>query len=63
VRRLECAQAGEGDRMNSEGIRVLIADDHAVLRAGLRLLLDAQPDMVVVGEAETAETAIMLDAA
>jgi two-component system response regulator NreC len=48
--------------MNSEGIRVLIADDHAVLRAGLRLLLDAQPDMVVVGEAETAETAIMLDA-
>lgn len=32
-------------------IRVLIADDHAVLRAGLRLLLDAQSDMTVVGEA------------
>ena len=33
-------------------IRVLIADDHAVLRAGLKLLISAQSDMVVVGEAE-----------
>lgn len=32
-------------------IRVLIADDHAVLRTGLKLLLSAQPDMEVVGEA------------
>ncbi len=32
-------------------IRVLIVDDHAVLRSGLRLLIDAQPDMEVVGEA------------
>lgn len=32
-------------------IRVLIADDHAVLRAGLRILLDAEPDIEVVGEA------------
>ncbi|MCL5075837.1 MAG: response regulator transcription factor [Chloroflexi bacterium] len=32
-------------------IRLLIADDHAVLRAGLHLLLNAQPDMEVVGEA------------
>ena len=32
-------------------IRVLIADDHAVLRAGLRMLLEAQSDIVVVGEA------------
>jgi two-component system response regulator NreC len=31
-------------------IRVLIADDHAVLRAGLRMLLEAQSDLVVVGE-------------
>jgi len=43
-------------------IRVLIADDHAVLRAGLRMLLEAQPDMVVVGEAESAEQAVALDA-
>jgi two-component system response regulator NreC len=48
--------------VSSEEIRVLIADDHAVLRAGLRLLLDSQPDMVVVGEAETAEQALARDA-
>lgn len=32
-------------------IRILLADDHAIFRAGLRALLDAQPDMHVVGEA------------
>jgi two-component system, NarL family, response regulator NreC len=32
-------------------IGVVIADDHAVLRAGLRLLLEAQPDMLVLGDA------------
>jgi two-component system, NarL family, response regulator NreC len=32
-------------------IRVFLADDHAVLRSGLRLLLDSQSDMEVVGEA------------
>jgi two-component system response regulator NreC len=31
--------------------RILLADDHAVLRAGLRLLIEAQADMVCVGEA------------
>ncbi len=33
-------------------IRVLIVDDHAVVRAGMRLLVDSQPDMEVVGEAK-----------
>lgn len=32
-------------------IRIVLADDHAVLRAGLRALLNAEPDMEVVGEA------------
>lgn len=32
-------------------IRILLADDHAVLRAGLKALLNAQPDLQVVGEA------------
>ncbi len=31
--------------------RILIADDHAVLRAGLKMLLDAEPDLEVIGEA------------
>jgi DNA-binding NarL/FixJ family response regulator len=33
------------------GIRVLIVDDQAVVRGGLRMILEAQPDIVVVGEA------------
>jgi DNA-binding NarL/FixJ family response regulator len=36
--------------MADSPIRVLIADDHAVVRLGLRALLEAQPDMEVVGE-------------
>jgi len=35
--------------------RILIADDHGVLRAGLIALLNAEPDLQVVGEANTAE--------
>jgi two-component system response regulator NreC len=31
--------------------RILLVDDHAIVRAGLRLLLESQPDMEVVGEA------------
>ena len=42
----------------SEMIRVLIADDHAVLRAGLRMLLDAELDMEVVGEAADGHVAL-----
>ena len=40
------------------GIRVLIADDHAVLRAGLKLLINAQSDMGVVGEAASGPEAV-----
>lgn len=39
-------------------IRVLVVDDHGVVRAGLRRVLDAEDDIEVVGEAETAERAI-----
>jgi DNA-binding NarL/FixJ family response regulator len=39
-------------------IRVLIADDHAVLRAGLKLLIGAEPDMEVVGEAADGPEAV-----
>jgi two-component system response regulator NreC len=39
-------------------IRVLIVDDHAVLRSGLRLLINGQPDMEVVGEAGEPSAAI-----
>lgn len=39
-------------------IRLLLADDHAILRAGLRMLLEAQPDMAVVAEAADGEEAV-----
>jgi NarL family two-component system response regulator LiaR len=37
--------------MNEESIRILIADDHAVVREGLSSLISTKPDMIVVGEA------------
>jgi two-component system response regulator NreC len=39
-------------------IRVLVVDDHAVVRAGLRRVLDAEDDIKTVGEAPTAERAV-----
>ena len=39
-------------------IRVLVVDDHAVVRAGLRRVLDAEPDIETVGEAPNAERAV-----
>lgn len=36
----------------------MIVDDHAILRSGLRRVLDAEPDIEVVGEADTAERAV-----
>ncbi len=39
-------------------IRVLLADDHDILRQGLKLLLAAQPDIEVIGEARTGKEAI-----
>ncbi|MFI8962343.1 response regulator [Streptomyces sp. NPDC053493] len=44
-------------------IRLLLADDHPVVRAGLRAVLDTEPDFAVVGEAATAERAVELAAA
>jgi NarL family two-component system response regulator LiaR len=39
-------------------IRVLLADDHAVVRKGLRALLEREPDIRIVGEAESGERAV-----
>jgi two-component system invasion response regulator UvrY len=41
-------------------IRVLLADDHAVVRMGFRLLLQSNPDVTVVAEAESGEAACQM---
>ena len=38
--------------------RILIADDHAIVRSGLKKVLDAKPDMEVVAEAEDGHEAV-----
>lgn len=45
------------------GVRVVIADDHAAIRAGLRLVLDGAPEIEVVGEAADGAVAIRQAAA
>ena len=40
--------------------RVLLADDHTLIRAGLRMVIDSQPDLNVVGEAEDGRIAVAL---
>ncbi|MPZ90664.1 MAG: response regulator [Actinobacteria bacterium] len=44
----------------SETIRLVIADDHPVVRDGLRAMLDTQPDIDLVGEASTGAEALSL---
>ncbi|MGZ4597123.1 MAG: response regulator, partial [Actinomycetes bacterium] len=41
-------------------VRVVVADDQALVRAGFRMILDAEPDMDVVGEAADGEEAVAL---
>ena len=43
-----------------KSIRVLLADDHKLIRAGLRLVVDQQPDLSVVGEADDGRQAVEL---
>ena len=44
-------------------IRILVVDDHAVLRTGLRMLIDSQRDLEVVGEASDGDEAVRKAAA
>src|SRR6266436_412823 len=43
-------------------IRILLADDHALVRQGFRMILSAQPDMEIVGEAGNGREAVELAA-
>jgi two-component system response regulator NreC len=43
---------------STEGIRIVLADDHAVVRSALRMLLDAEPDLEVVAEAGDVDSTV-----
>ena len=51
------APAEEGVNATMPNIRIVLADDHGVVRSGLRLLLESQPDFEVVAEASDVESA------
>nr|WP_321404955.1 response regulator transcription factor [uncultured Desulfobacter sp.] len=42
------------------GIKILIVDDHEAIREGLKVILQLEPDFLIVGEAEDGEQAITL---
>ena len=46
--------------MSNTSIRVLIADDHPAVRAGLAAVIVAETDMLVAGQADTGEQAVAL---
>lgn len=46
--------------MTGDPIRVLIADDHPIVRQGLEIVIGSQPDMRLVGQAATGKEALML---
>ena len=41
-------------------VRILLIEDHAIFRAGVRLLLESAPGLVVVGEAASGEAGLQL---
>jgi len=46
--------------VSSSTIRILLADDHTILRQGLKLILSSQPDLEVVGEAANGHEVVQL---
>jgi DNA-binding NarL/FixJ family response regulator len=57
--RLYKEHAGELPHRRSR-LRVVLADDHTILRHGLRAILEAEPDLEVIGEASTVQDAVAL---
>ena len=45
--------------MRTSPARILLADDHALVRSGLRMILDAEPDLQVVAEAADGHEALV----
>jgi DNA-binding NarL/FixJ family response regulator len=51
---------GNGQEGLMSKIRIMVVDDHEVVRHGLRLSLELEPDMAVVGAARTGDEAIQV---
>jgi two-component system response regulator NreC len=51
-------EGGDGKASTSEAIQIVLADDHAVVRSALRMLLDAEADLEVIAEAGDVESAV-----
>ena len=58
MRRSAGPGAGPGRTGGLEPIRTLIVDDHALFRRGLEMVLEAEPDIELVGEASDGEEAV-----
>src|SRR5436305_10477813 len=56
--RLPSVRTNPDERVMSPSIRVLLVDDQALVRQGFRMILDAEPDIEVVGEASDGEQAV-----
>lgn len=50
------------DRLGGRSNRIVLVEDHPVVRFGLKIVIDAQPDMQVIGEASTPADAVRLAA-
>ena len=59
----EDVDANEGDRGTDDGVRVLTADDHPVVRTGISAMLANEPNLELAAEARDDAEAVALSAA
>ena len=52
------AQPAQAEAVGEVPVRIVLVDDHAILRQGLRALLDREHDLQVIGEAGSAREAL-----
>jgi DNA-binding NarL/FixJ family response regulator len=55
-----CAEHSERSRSTMSKLHIILADDHKIMREGLRMLVNSQADMEVVGEADNGRMAVTL---
>ena len=58
TRAARAADAGAADQAMAGPVRILVGDDHTIVRQGLRSILDLEPDFTVIGEAATPGEAV-----